>query len=184
MEHKIRAYLDEKRFREAFDLLLAAYQSKVFRLAYALMGDAALAEDMAQEAFVRVWKALPGYRGQSSLSTWIYAITRNTCLTGLRKEMARKEVSLEEPGIEHAVETLRAPGERSRSDMIDLGPLIARLPAKHQRVLRLYYMEQKSYEEVARLLDLPMGTVKVYLHRARKELAAAITQSKMEEAAK
>ena len=81
MEQEIRACLDQKRYQEAFDLLLPEYQNKVFRLAYAMLGDAALAEDTAQEVFVRIWKALAGYRGQSLLSTWIYAITRNTCLT-------------------------------------------------------------------------------------------------------
>src|SRR2546430_15201500 len=85
MEQEIRACLDQKQYRDAFDRLLPEFQNKVFRLAYAMLGEAGAAEDMAQDVFVRIWRALPGYRGQSSLSTWIYAITRNTCLTALRK---------------------------------------------------------------------------------------------------
>jgi RNA polymerase sigma-70 factor (ECF subfamily) len=69
------------------------------------------------------------------------------------------------------------PGVRAGIDLIRL---IAELPERHQQVLRLYYMEERSYEDVARLLDLPMGTVKVSLHRARKQLARAAARSKME----
>jgi RNA polymerase sigma-70 factor (ECF subfamily) len=179
MEQEIRACLDQKRYREAFERLLPEFQNKVFRLSYAMLGDAASAEDMAQEVFIRIWKALPGYRGQSSLSTWIYAITRNSCLTALRKVGARKEVSMEEPGIARAAEEVEPeaePGARG----IDVLRFLKQLPEKHRQVLRLYYLEEKSYEEVARLLEWPMGTVKVYLHRARKELAEAVARGKME----
>jgi RNA polymerase sigma-70 factor (ECF subfamily) len=179
MEQEIRACLDQKRYQEAFERLLPEFQNKVFRLAYAMLGDAASAEDMAQEVFIRIWKALPGYRGQSSLSTWIYAITRNACLTALRKVGMRKEVSIEEPGIARAVEDAN-PEAGSDAHGIDVLRFLKQLPEKHRQVLRLYYLEEKSYEEVARLLEWPMGTVKVYLHRARKELAEAVARSKME----
>jgi RNA polymerase sigma-70 factor, ECF subfamily len=180
MEQEIRACLDQKRYREAFALLLPEYQNKVFRLAYGMLGDAALAEDTAQEVFIRIWKALEGYRGQSSLATWIYAITRNTCLTSLKKGASRKEVSMEEPGVESVVERLSVPPAAEKHAGIDVSALVAQLPEKHRQVLRLYYMEEKSYQEVSRLLDMPMGTVKVYLHRGRKELAEALARSKME----
>jgi RNA polymerase sigma-70 factor (ECF subfamily) len=104
MEQEIRACLDQKRYQEAFDLLLPEYQNKVFRLAFAMLGDAALAEDTAQEVFVRVWKAIAGFRGQSSISTWIYAIARNACLTALRSAGARREISMEEAGVGRAAE--------------------------------------------------------------------------------
>jgi RNA polymerase sigma-70 factor (ECF subfamily) len=180
MEQEIRACLDQKRYREAFDQLLPEFQNKVFRLAYAILGDPALAEDMAQEVFIRIWRALPGYRGQSSLSTWIYAITRNACLTALKTGSARREMSIEEPGVaREAEEPLVAARPAARAG-IDVFRFLDRLSEKHRMVLRLYYMEEKSYEEVARLLEWPMGTVKAYLHRARKELAEAMTQSTIE----
>jgi RNA polymerase sigma-70 factor (ECF subfamily) len=180
MEQQIRACLDQKRYREAFDLLLPEYQNRVFRLAFAMLGDQAAAEDTAQDVFVRIWKALAGFRGQSSLSTWIYAITRNTCLSALRSAAAKREISLEEPGVGQAVESSGAVSEPAERSGVDLVRLMAELPEKHQQVLRLYYMEERSYEEVARLLDLPMGTVKVSLHRARKQLARAAAGIKME----
>ncbi len=178
MEQEIRACLDQKRYQEAFDLLLPEFQSKVLRLAYAMLGDAALAEDLAQEVFVRAWKALPGFRGQSSVSTWIYAIARNACLTALKAAAGKKESSLEERGIARAAEQAsRAPSVHAT---IDIARLLEQLPEKHRQALRLYYLEEKSYAEVSRLLGWPMGTVKTCLHRARKELAVALMQSKME----
>ena len=180
MEQEIRGCLDQKQYREAFDRLLPEFQNKVFRLAYAMLGDAGLAEDMAQDVFVRIWRALPGYRGQSSLSTWIYAITRNVCVTALRKAGTKREISMEEPGVVRAAEET---GVAARRGDIDVLRFLGQLPEKHQQVLRLYYLEEKSYEEVARLLEWPMGTVKVYLHRARKELAEAVARSKIEKRA-
>ena len=110
-----------------------------------------------------IWKALPGYRGDASVSTWVYAIARNACLTALKSAGARKVVPLDERGAERAFHVApHAP---------DLEGLIAQLPEKQRQVVTLFYMEEKSYEEVARLLDIPMGTVKTHLHRARKELA-------------
>jgi RNA polymerase sigma-70 factor (ECF subfamily) len=144
------------------------------------LGEAGLEEDMAQDVFVRIWRALPGYRGQSSISTWIYAITRNACLTALRRAGMKREVSMEEPGVVRAAEEAGLAAGGGASGGIDVLRFLGQLPEKHQRVLRLYYLEEKSYEEVARLLEWPMGTVKVYLHRARKELAEAVARSKIE----
>src|SRR2546430_6370175 len=144
MEQEIRACLDQKRYRDAFERLLPEFQNKVFRLAYAMLGEAGLAEDMAQDVFVRIWKALPGYRGQSSLSTWIYAITRNACLTALRKAGIKRGISMEEPGVVRAVEeTGLAAGDGARAS-IDVLRFLSQLPEKHQRVLRLYYLEEQS----------------------------------------
>src|ERR1700689_3544697 len=70
---------------EAFEALLAAYQDKVFRLCYSMLGDRTQAEDAAQESFLRVWKSLDRYRGESALGTWIFSIARNVCLTAISK---------------------------------------------------------------------------------------------------
>ena len=174
MEAQIRTHLDHGRYLEAFELLLCQYENKVFHLACAMLGDRALAEETAQEVFIRVWKALRGYRAQASLSTWIYAISRNACLTARRRQAARAMLSLDEPGVARAAETWRPTATRGE---MDVDAMMEQLPEKYRRVVTLFYMEEKSYEEVSRLLDLPMGTVKTYLHRARKELAAALRRS-------
>ncbi len=174
MEEQIRTHLGHRRYLEAFELLLCQYENKVFHLACAMLGDRGLAEETAQEVFIRVWKALPGYRAQASLSTWIYAITRNACLTARRRQAARAMLSLDDPGVQQAAETWRATATRGE---MDVEAMIAQLPEKYRRVIQLFYMEEKSYEEVSRLLDLPMGTVKTYLHRARRDLASALRRS-------
>src|SRR5437763_14305808 len=100
MEQEIRARLDAGEYSEAFDLLMSHFQDKVFRLAYSMLGNEALAEETAQDVFIRIWKALGSYRGQSSLSTWIYSIARNTCLTALSGLAAKPTVSMEARGVQ------------------------------------------------------------------------------------
>ena len=177
MDEDIRTYLDASRYREAFELLLDRYQHKAFRLAYSMLGDQASAEEMAQDTFLRIWKALPAYRGDASLSTWIYAITRNCCLTGRRELRERQAVSIEEPGVRAAVDSRLASKPGGRQRLPDSDMLLAQLSPQYREALRLFYLEEKSYEEVAAMLGLPLGTVKTYLHRARKQLAGSLAQA-------
>ncbi len=172
MDERIRSYLAERRFADAFDLLMSEHRVKVFRLAYAMLGNAAQAEDIAQETFVRIWKGLASYRGQSSVATWVYAITRNTCLSYLSGKGQKKVLSLDQDRVRAAAERLY--GNTVPTRTIDVMKYFAELPENYQQALRLYYMEQKSYDQIALLLDLPLGTVKTYLHRARKQLAEAV----------
>src|SRR5580658_7218482 len=104
MDEEIRAHLDSEQWAEAFDLVVHQYQTKVFHLAFSMLGNQEQADDAAQEVFIRIWRALPGYRGMASLSTWVYSIARNTCLTALKSASARRTVSLEDPGTRAAAE--------------------------------------------------------------------------------
>jgi len=177
VDEDTRTYLDARRYREAFELLLDRYQQKVFRLAYSMLGDEASAEEVAQDTFLRIWKALPSYRGDASLSTWIYAITRNCCLTRRKKLGERQTVSIEEPGVRASVDSRLAAKPERRQSQPDSALLLAQLSPPYREALRLFYLEEKSYEEVAAMLGLPLGTVKTYLHRARKQLAGSRTQT-------
>ena len=164
MDQEIRANLEQRRWPQAFDLVVRRYQTKVFHLALSILGNREQAEDAMQEALLRIWKALPAYRGAASLSTWIFAIARNVCLTALKSRESRMTVPLDRAGVAGVLEAAGSHGP-------DVERLVAQLPEKQRQVVTLFYMEEKSYEEVARLLDMPMGTVKTLLHRARKELA-------------
>ena len=124
MEEAIRACLDSGKNNDAFELLMSHFQNKVFRLAYSMLGNEALAEEAAQDIFIRVWKALGSYRGQSSLSTWIYSIARNTCLTAISARAARPSVSMEAPGVQRLTETVLPVRETG----IDLPLLLSQLP--------------------------------------------------------
>ncbi|MDQ6759335.1 MAG: sigma-70 family RNA polymerase sigma factor [Acidobacteriota bacterium] len=178
IEQQIRSLLDQGRNAQAFELLISHFQNKVFRLAYSIVGSRSWAEDTAQDIFVRIWKALDSYRGQASLSTWIYTIARNTSLSALHAAIAKRTVSMDDPGVQSKADRA-GPTQRSCDGGLDLDLLLAQLPETQRRAITLFYMEDKSYQEVARLLDLPMGTVKTYLHRARKHLAAAALESRM-----
>lgn len=157
-----------------FEDILTAYQDKVFRLCCAMLGDRARAEEVCQEVFMRIWKALPGYRGEASVSTWIYAITRNACLTALKSRPATLGLSLEDPTIRYQAERASA-ASNAPDRRPDVLALVRDLPIQYQQVVLLFYMQERSYEEVAAMLDLPLGTVKTFLHRARKQLAQAVS---------
>jgi RNA polymerase sigma-70 factor (ECF subfamily) len=178
IEEQIRTRLHAGQRLQAFELLMSHFQNKVFRLAYSMLGNRALAEETAQDIFVRIWKALDGYRGQSSLSTWIYTIARNTCLSALSAAGRKPTVSIEDP-VQHKMAETRAATARHVDSGLDLDLLLSQLGENHRRVVMLFYLEDKSYEEVSSLLGLPMGTVKTYLHRARKQLATAVLESRM-----
>lgn len=162
--------------QRAFDLLLQRYEGKVFRLCCALLREPAQAEDAAQESLVRIWRALDSYDGRAALSTWIYAITRNRCLSAL--ERRRPSESLSEPQIAAEAEAALAQVPMEGEDEIGepLRALVDALPERSRRVLTLYYFEERSIEEVARMLGCPEGTVKTHLYRARAALSEQLRQ--------
>ena len=170
-----------RQYHSAFEILLDRYQKKVFRLAYSILGNATQAEDMAQDIFIRIWKGMPGYNAKASLSTWIYAISRNACWTQLRRRTARGTVSLSDADSAGdsvgAEQSLNSAGAQSASDAkMDVQFLLGQLDEKYRQVVVLFYMEQKSYDETAQLLGIPIGTVKTLLHRSKKELHQIATR--------
>ena len=92
----MQAQLEAGNLNAAFDLVVEHYQHRVYRLALAILGDPAAAQDAAQEAFLRIWKGLKGFRGQSALSTWIYTIARNAALTERQSAAARRTLPLDD----------------------------------------------------------------------------------------
>jgi len=171
-DNDILELLREKKFHQAFELLLERFKDRVFRLSYSFLRGESQAEDMTQDVFVRIWKGLPGYHGEASLSTWVYTITRNTCFTELKKRANRPTVSLDAPEFEHGLESLPElhTSDREGGLEMDVQELMNQLPERYRQVIVLFYMEQKAYEEVAAMLAIPLGTVKTLLFRAKKEL--------------
>jgi len=170
MDAGIELHLAEGRYARAFDLVVPAYKDRVFRLAWSILRDRAAAEDATQETLVRIWKALPGFDGRAALGTWIYAITRNTCLMELRRR--RPTVSFDDPDSAEAqhVAARIASGPAEDPERDSLLRLVDQLPANQQQAVRLFYMEERSYDAVAEQMGMPLGTVKNLLHRARKRL--------------
>jgi RNA polymerase sigma-70 factor, ECF subfamily len=163
MEAEIQRLIAAGCSAPAFELLLEGFRNKVFRLMYAMLRNQADAEDAAQDTFLKIWRALPGYDGRASLSTWIYTIARNTALTRLRSDSYRAASPLtSEPAAP-------SPGPESRRPELDIA--LDRLPAEQRAAISLFYFEERSIEEVSAMLGMPPGTVKSHLHRARKVLA-------------
>jgi RNA polymerase sigma-70 factor (ECF subfamily) len=164
--------------------LMDRYRQKVMHLALSIVRDPVLAEDMAQTTFVKVWQALPKFDGRAALSTWLYTIARNTCLTVVTRE--RRMVPLEDfaevaddDGDPMVFGTAQAGIETAgqASAEYDVARLLEQLPEPYRRVVVLFYLEDRSCEEVGELLSMPTGTVKALLHRGRKKLAALAGES-------
>jgi RNA polymerase sigma-70 factor (ECF subfamily) len=151
----------------AFAVLASRYETKVYRLCVALLRNHEAAQDAAQESLVRVWRALPRYDGRAALSTWIYAITRNRCLTALSRPSTA--LSLSDEPVRAEAEAVAQETQPIDAEHL-LRQLVAALPEVSRRVLTLYYFEEKALAEVADMLGQPQGTVKTHLFRARAAL--------------
>ncbi len=150
----------------AFERLASRYEHKVYRLCCSVLRDPDQAQDAAQESLLRVWKALPKYDQRASLSTWIYTITRNRCLTAI--ERRRVQESLSDPAVELEVQSVQSSAPEPDADQAAiLRGLVEELPERYRTALTLYYYEERDVSEVAQMLGAPEGTIKTYLYRAR-----------------
>jgi RNA polymerase sigma-70 factor (ECF subfamily) len=159
--------------------LMDRYRQKVMHLAVSIVRSEALAEDLSQTIFVKAWQALPKFDGRAALSTWLYTIARNTCLTAIARE--RRLVPLEdfaEAADDDGDPMVFGRGQAGAETAgqaaaeYDVAKLLEQLPEPYRRVVVLFYLEDRSCEEVGDLLSMPTGTVKALLHRGRKRLAA------------
>jgi RNA polymerase sigma-70 factor (ECF subfamily) len=159
----------------AFALLLPRYERKIFRLCCALLRDQALAQDVTQESLVRIWKGLPRYDGRAALSSWIYTISRNRCLSALERRRAIG-ANLEGDAELESIAAAEPDPHQSEDRATRLRQLVAFLPERYRRTLTLFYFEDRSVAEVASLLGSPEGTIKTTLFRARAALAEALKE--------
>jgi RNA polymerase sigma-70 factor (ECF subfamily) len=157
--------------RDAFAELVREHQTTVYNIAYRMLRNSDDAEDLAQAAFVRAYTALPGFRGDSSFRTWVCQIVTRLCLDAVR---ARRHTSVLPDQVSHDS------GPDWREGVVDrqlLEEAIAELPPAFRAAIVLRHFEEMSYREIADVLDLPIGTVKTHISRARglmaKRLAAA-----------
>ncbi|MFN2488559.1 MAG: RNA polymerase sigma factor [Actinomycetota bacterium] len=150
----------------AFGELVRRYQGDVWRLCFHLVRNETVADDVTQDAFVRAFRFLPRYRGDSKFSTWLFAIARNCAIDELRRTDRRRRLSDELQAERHA------PGDESVR--IEIREALAGLPPELREPVVLIDMFGVSYAEVATILGVPLGTVKSRVHRARALLAGAL----------
>lgn len=180
----------QARDEAAFNELVLAYERRVFALVFRMLGRREEAEDLAQEVFVQVFKAIDQFRGESKLSTWIYRIAVNLC------KNRTKYLSRRHAGSEDDVDAMadRAPlssakgvsvGDVGRPDELVEGMqlevvvkrAIAQIDTDFRQVLILRDVEDMSYEEIASVTGLAEGTVKSRIHRARAQLRALVERA-------
>jgi RNA polymerase sigma-70 factor (ECF subfamily) len=163
--------------REAFSGLVERYQRDVYRLCYRYVNNHHDANDMAQEAFLKAFRALSSFRGDSSFSTWLYRIAVNTCLNFRQSRRAPLEpLSDELPDLRPPVALSIEEGERAAS----VRAAVARLPEKQRATLILKLYHELTHEEVARILGSSVGTVKANLFHALNNLRKTLAGSALE----
>ncbi len=158
----------------ALEELLFAYEKRVYNIALRYMGSEADAYDMAQEALIKIYKRIKAFKGDSSFSSWVYRISVNTCLDGIRRRK-KNVVSLEstiEAGASYSDEQNDTPEESAVRKELQgrVQQAINTLSADHKSVIILRDINGLSYEEVAALLSVSVGTVKSRINRARQKL--------------
>jgi len=155
----------------AFEDLVIAYQHRVFGVALRMLGNRAEAEELAQEVFLRVHRAIGEFRGDAKLSTWLYAIASRLCLNRLTSG-ERRVVRLGEETLAWLASREVGPAEELERTELEtaLHRAIAELSEERRIVVVLRDLEGLSYEEIAAALELEHGTVRSRLHRARMDL--------------
>ena len=178
---------------DAFRELIRRYERPVFSLVFRMVRDRELAEDLAQDTFIKVLNHIDRYRPEFKLSSWLFKIANNVAIDHLRR---RQLDTISMDGSPHAASAeaiestsfdVAVPQESALEEMEakELGSAIeqaiARLRPEYRSCIMLRHVEGRSYEEIAATLDLPLGTVKTYIHRARHELRKALEHLRLEE---
>ena len=190
-DHELVAFArtgSEKAYRE----LLGRYERPVFSLVYRMVRDRELAEDLAQETFVKVFNHLETFNPKYKFSSWIFKIANNLAIDSLRKKQVQT-VSLD--GSRHATTAEEADASRisvasseeNPEELLEARELgreieraIGSLRIEYRTAVVLRHVEGRSYEEIAEIMEVPLGTVKTFIHRARLELREILEHVRVE----
>jgi len=153
----------------AFERLYDAHSSRLKSVAFHILGHRQNAEDAVQETFLKLYRAIDGFQGQSGIGTWLCRILINVCY-----DVARKRKRDADPE-EHRLELRAAPG-REPALRVALETAMARLQPKHRMVFLLFEVEGLRHQEIAAILEIPEGTSKAWLFEAKKELKRMLTE--------
>ncbi len=165
----------------AFELLMEKHESKMYAVALRMCKNREDAQDCLQDAMLRIYKALPTFKGQSSFSTWAYRITMNTCLDDLRRKKVRQASSLDqmlEVGWAPVDDNNTAERHLENSELKrNLSKAIQKLPEEMRAAVVLRDVQGFSYEEIANMLSTNVGTVKSRISRGREKLREILSRN-------
>ena len=150
----------------AFQELVSRYKDMVFALIARTVQDRSRAEDLSQDVFLRIHRGLPYFRGEARLSTWIYRIVANVCLH--EADRRPPAASLDDERVKPPAGSDRRFEDFELRDRLEKA--IARLPSNYRLLVAAHYLDGIQYEELAEALQMPLGTVKTQLHRAKRQL--------------
>jgi RNA polymerase sigma-70 factor (ECF subfamily) len=155
---------------QAFGTIMARHERRVYNLAYRMLGNTEDARDATQDAFLSCFRHLSGFRGDSAFSTWLHRIAVNACFDALRRR--RDTTSLDERPIEPAP----SPDHADRTgSAIDIQRALSSVPPDFRVVVVMHEIQDMPLEDIASILDVPVGTVKSRLHRGRVALGRALS---------
>lgn len=164
--------------------IIDLYSGRVFNLASRMLGNREDAEEATQDVFIRVFKSLDNFRGDSTMSTWIWRIATNVCISILKRRkitaVSLGETEMDPP--DGKIGNVSGPEEAlfKTERRVAIENYLALLPAVESAALTLFYMEGLSYREISKALEVPVGTVSVEIHRGRRKLRE-IMKDRMEE---
>ena len=158
--------------KSAFEELVKRHQDLVFSLSFKLTGNRELANDVAQEAFIRAWKAIEKFRGDSTFGTWIYRITVNTAWTLRKKAKKHYSLNIEDTQEPVVIDEKKDPELVAiNSDLsVVLRKALNQIPLEQRIIVELKNIEGRSHKEIADYLDISVTAAKVRLHRAHQKL--------------
>ncbi len=169
--------------RDAFEALVRAYEKRVYNMTLRMTGSNEDAYDLSQEIFLRVWRALPMFKGEASFSTWLHTLASNACIDHARRERRRNDISLTGEGDDGAAVETELPDLRySPESALEkkqireaVDQALSELSFEHRQAVVLRDVQGLSYAEMAEILSLSEGTVKSRLSRAREALRKILT---------
>lgn len=163
---------------KAFRTILERYHATAYSVVRGIMGDRHEVEDVVQQVYVKIYRGLPRFRGDSKLSTWIYQIARNEALNAVsRKQPVFTPVEDLNVAAPETASPDRLYGEREAKDRLE--DAMAGLDNNFKMALELRYMGEHSYEEIAEIMAIPIGTVKTYIYRGKAELKRVVSRGQL-----
>ncbi|MBD7965939.1 MAG: RNA polymerase sigma factor SigW [Bacillota bacterium] len=164
--------------QEAFEGIVDLFKDKIYRHCFRMVGNGHEAEDLAQETFLRAYRNISKYNSEYKFSTWIFRIATNLCIDRLRKKKPDYYLDAEVPGTDGATMYSQLSSEEPLPEEVvteneewnELQAEIMKLPEKYRTAILLKYVEDLSLEEISKIMDIPVPTVKTRIHRGREAL--------------